>query len=77
MTKTPKSKRSDKPELSVRKMVAPQPIAASEFDLAERILARLVALAFVRDHPELFATGAKSSLGLSVEAVSVGRSNII
>jgi len=75
MTKTPKSKRSDK--LSVRKMVAPQPIAASEFDLAERILARLVALAFVRDHPELFATGAKSSLGLSVEAVSVGRSNII
>jgi hypothetical protein len=38
-------------------MVAPEPIAASESDAAERIIARFVALAYVDDHPDLFTSG--------------------
>jgi len=38
-------------------MLAPEPIAASELDAADRILARLVALAYAGDHPDLFKAG--------------------
>jgi hypothetical protein len=41
----------------VQRTLAPEPIAASEFDTAEHILARFVALAYVGDHPELLTAG--------------------
>jgi hypothetical protein len=37
-------------------MVAPEPIAASEAEASERIVARLVALAYVKDNPDLFTS---------------------
>ena len=40
-----------------RGIVAPEPISASQLDTAERILARLVALAYADDHPDLFTPG--------------------
>jgi hypothetical protein len=48
------SNRSGRSKVSVRKGIAPKPIDASELASAERTLARLVALAYACDHPDLF-----------------------
>jgi hypothetical protein len=40
-----------------RKLVAPEPVSATELDSAERILVRLVAIAYAGDHPDLFTPG--------------------
>lgn len=45
-------------------MVAPELIAASEFDTAERILARFVALAYANDHPDLVTAGTEEQSGV-------------
>ena len=47
--------RASTPKLAVRKTVASEAIAASEVEIAERILARFVALAYIGDHPDLIA----------------------
>jgi hypothetical protein len=46
-----------KSKCTFRRIVAPEPIPASELDTAERILARFVALAYAGDHPDLFTPG--------------------
>ena len=45
---------ASKCKLAVRKTVVSEPISAPDVDIAERILARLVALAYAGDHPEFF-----------------------
>lgn len=44
-----------KSKCTFRRIVAPEPISASELDTAERLLARFVALAYAAEHPDLFA----------------------
>jgi hypothetical protein len=46
-----------KSKCTFRRIVAPEPISASEVEAAERILARLVARAYAAEHPDLFASG--------------------
>jgi hypothetical protein len=48
-----------KAKYTFSRIVAPEPISASELDTAERLLARFVALAYVGDHPGLFTSGTK------------------
>jgi hypothetical protein len=50
----------------VRRMVASEPIAATELGTAERILARLVALAYAGDHPDLFTAGPEEPSGVPI-----------
>jgi hypothetical protein len=52
--------------LTVRRMVAPEPIASSESETLERILARLVALAYAGDHPDLFPAGIEEQPGVPI-----------
>jgi len=40
-----------------RRIIAPDPIPASELDTVERVLARFVALAYAGEHPDLFTPG--------------------
>ena len=47
----------ERSKCTFRRISAPEPIAASELDTAERILARFVALAYAGDHPDLFPAG--------------------
>ena len=42
-----------KREVKIRATVAPEPMSATEQAAAERILAELVARAYLADHPEL------------------------
>ena len=58
--------RADKCKLEFQRMVAPEPIAASELDSAERILARFVALAYAGDHPDLFTAGTEEQSGVPI-----------
>ena len=46
-----------KAKSTFRRIVAPEPISASELDAAERLLARFVALAYAGEHPDLFTRG--------------------
>lgn len=46
-----------KSKFTFRRIVAPEPIAASELDTVERVLTRFVALAYAGEHPELFTLG--------------------
>jgi len=46
-----------KSKCTFRGIVAPEPISASELDTAERVLVRLVALAYASDHPDRFTLG--------------------
>jgi hypothetical protein len=62
---------ASKSKLVVRKIVAPEPITASELDTAQRILARFVALAYVGDHPDLFAAGTEEQPISTVPSSSV------
>jgi hypothetical protein len=50
----------------VRRMVASEPIAATELGTAERILARLAALAYAGDHPDLFTAGPEEPSGAPI-----------
>ena len=50
-----------KSQCTFRRIVAPEPISASELDTAERILARFVALAYAGEHPDLFTPGTDDS----------------
>jgi hypothetical protein len=43
-----------KSKFGFRRIVAPEPISTPALGVAERILARLVALAYAGDHPDLF-----------------------
>jgi hypothetical protein len=43
-----------KREIVYLKRISPEPMSPEEQEAAERILARLVALAYCADHPELF-----------------------
>lgn len=63
--------RASKSSLAFRKTVALDPIAVSELDTAERILARFVALAYAGDHPDLFAAGTEVQTASTVPAVAV------
>ena len=49
-----------KSRLAFRTAAASEPITASEFSYAERLLARLAALAFVADHAHLSESGARA-----------------
>ena len=60
-----------KPRISFRRMVLPEPIAELELVAAERILARLVALAFAADHPDLFTSETEVQAGVTVPPPSV------
>lgn len=60
------TKEASKSKLAFRKTVASEAIAASEFDTAERILARFVALAYAGDHPEAFTDETKEYPGTTV-----------
>jgi hypothetical protein len=51
-----------KAKFTFRRMVASEPVSASELETAERLLARSVALAFVADHPDLIRPGPFESL---------------
>lgn len=57
---------ANKSKLAIRKMVATESISASDLDNAERILARLVALGYVGDHPDLFKAGSGEQSGLAI-----------
>ena len=46
-----------KSKCTFSRIVAPEPISASELDTAERLLARFVALAYAGEHPDLFTPG--------------------
>jgi hypothetical protein len=50
-------RRGSRTKLVVQRTLAPEPIAPSELETVERILARFVALAYVGDNPDLFAAG--------------------
>jgi hypothetical protein len=56
-------------KLSFRGKLDPEPITTSGLDTAERILARLVALAYVADHLDLFPDKAISGPTCSGSAV--------
>jgi hypothetical protein len=57
-----------------RNIVAPELPSASALETAERILARFVALAYARDHQDLFAVGTEETRAghLSSSAVTLG-----
>ena len=59
---------ANRPKLIIRRMVASEPIAAAELGTAERILARLVALAYAGDHPDLFTAGPQDPSGAPTSA---------
>jgi hypothetical protein len=63
--------RANKSKLAFQRMVAPEPIAASELDSGERILARLVALAYAGDHPDHFSVGTEEQLDPTVPSCPV------
>ena len=46
-----------KSKFAFRRSIALEAIGTSELDTAERVLAHLVALAYVGDHPDLFKPG--------------------
>jgi len=46
-----------KSKCTFRRIAAPQPVSAPEFETAERLLARFVALEYAAEHPDLFAGG--------------------
>lgn len=52
-----------KSKCTFSRIVAPDPISASELDTAERLLARFVALAYAGEHPDLFTPGTDERLG--------------
>jgi hypothetical protein len=64
--------RASKSKLAFQRMVAPEPIAASELDSCERILARLVALAYAGDHPALFTAEPDHQSGLPTSHLLCG-----
>jgi hypothetical protein len=62
--------RAGKSKITFRRMVAPECLPASELATAERILARLVALAYAGDHQDLFSAEAKEQSGLPMPSSS-------
>ena len=64
--------RASKSKLAFQRTVAPEPIAASELDSAERILARFVALAYAGDHPDLFTAEPNRQSGLPTSRLFCG-----
>jgi hypothetical protein len=81
------SRRSNALRCAFHKLVASKPISTSEFEIVERNLARLVALAYASDHPDLFTPGtdeaadgpppASSAVTLLAQMAPPGRSLII
>ena len=57
-------------ELSVRRVLSPQPMAAVDLEAAERLLAQLVARAFAADHPALFAPPEHGALAVETSGPS-------
>jgi hypothetical protein len=50
-------------KFTFQKLAAPEPIVAAELENAERILARLVAVAYAKDRPDLFSKESKKQSG--------------
>jgi len=60
-----------KAKITIRRTVAPEPVALSELEAVERILARFVALTYVGDHPELFIAGTKEQPAITAPSSCV------
>ena len=81
----PRETRKSKCEF--RRIVAPEPVSASELDNAERLLARFVALAYAAEYPDLFTprtddpqiepTFSSSAVTLVARTVSADRTGTV
>jgi hypothetical protein len=60
-----------KSKYTFRRIVAPESISASELDIAERLLARFVALAYAGENPDLFAPGTDGPAGPTFSSSAV------
>lgn len=58
-------------KFAIRRTVEPEPVAVSELVAAEHILARLVARAYLADHPDLFTAETKEQAGVNLPSSSV------